>query len=53
MSAFARDLGVTEDKVGLKFKKPETVEVVGSYATQTVAKPLQQVDLAVRIPKVY
>ena len=31
---------------------PESVEIVGSYALQSVAKPLQYVDIAIRIPKV-
>lgn len=50
-SAFARDLGVPEDKARFKFRKPEWVRVVGSYGTHTIAKPVQQVDIAVRIPK--
>lgn len=41
-----------DDKAQLKFQKPEGVETVGSYATQTAAKPFQVVDLAVRLPKV-
>lgn len=53
MSAFAKDLGVPDDKAQLRFLKPEGVETVGSYATQTVAKPFQVVDLAVRLPKVF
>jgi hypothetical protein len=52
VSAFAKDLGVPEEKAQLKFQKPEGVETVGSYATQTAAKPFLQVDLAVRLPKV-
>lgn len=52
VSAFAKDLGVPEDKAQLKFQKPDGVEIVGSYAVQTVAKPFQTVDLAVRLPKV-
>lgn len=51
VSAFAKDLGVPEDKAQLKFQKPDGVEIVGSYAVQTVAKPFQTVDLAVRLPK--
>ncbi|KAG0572004.1 hypothetical protein KC19_VG060900 [Ceratodon purpureus] len=51
VSAFARDLGVADDKAQLKFVRPEGVETVGSYGTKTVAKPVQQVDLAVRLPK--
>jgi hypothetical protein len=50
-SAFARDLGVPEDKARFKFRKPEWVRVVGSYGSHTIAKPVQQVDIAVRIPK--
>lgn len=51
VSAFGKDLGVPEEKAQLKFQKPEGVETVGSYATQTAAKPFLQVDLAVRLPK--
>ena len=53
VAAFARDLGVPDDKAQLKFVKPEAVETVGSYAALTAAKPVQHVDLAVRLPKVW
>ncbi|KAG6557753.1 hypothetical protein Mapa_000520 [Marchantia paleacea] len=48
---FVKDLGVPDDKCGFKFQKPDSVKVIGSFVTQTVTKPLQNVDLAVRIPK--
>ncbi|CAM6124508.1 unnamed protein product [Calypogeia fissa] len=50
-SASIKALGVPEEKAAFKFHKPDSVEVVGSYASQTVTKPLQNVDLAVRMPK--
>lgn len=51
-SATLKDLGVSEEKAAFKFHKPDSVEVVGSYDSQTITKPLQSIDLAVRMPKV-
>ncbi|KAL2621529.1 hypothetical protein R1flu_001734 [Riccia fluitans] len=48
---FVYDLGVSEEKCGFRFQKPDAVEVTGSFLTQSVTKPVQNVDLAVRIPK--
>lgn len=50
-AAFIKDLGAPSDKVNLNFKKPDSVEIVGSYGLKTVAKPFLNVDLAVRMPK--
>ncbi|GLJ36464.1 hypothetical protein SUGI_0732270 [Cryptomeria japonica] len=50
-AAFIKDLGAPSDKVNLNFKKPDSVEIVGSYGLKTVAKPFVNVDLAVRMPK--
>ncbi|KAK4262169.1 hypothetical protein QN277_027756 [Acacia crassicarpa] len=46
---FVRDIGA--DKVEFKFKKPTSIKIGGSYATQTLAKPEVNVDLIVRLPK--
>ncbi|BBN14117.1 U3 small nucleolar RNA-associated protein 22 [Marchantia polymorpha subsp. ruderalis] len=48
---FVKDLGVPDDKCGFKFQKPVSVKVIGSFVTQSVTKPVQNVDLAVLIPK--
>lgn len=49
---FVDDLGVPNAKAAFTFVKPDSVTVVGSYASQTVTKPELAVDLAVRMPKV-
>lgn len=36
-----------------KFKKPKSVEIGGSYSIRCVAKPDVNVDVFVRMPKVY
>ncbi|XP_054824422.1 uncharacterized protein LOC129322255 [Prosopis cineraria] len=46
---FVRDVGL--DKVEFKFKKPTSIKIGGSYATQTLAKPELYVDLIIRLPK--
>ncbi|KAF3796060.1 Nucleolar protein 6 [Nymphaea thermarum] len=48
---FVGDLGVPVDKVEFTFKKPETYQIVGSYAIEAVAKPVTNVDVLVRMPK--
>lgn len=48
---FVRDIGA--DKVEFKFKKPELIELGGSYAMHCVAKPDVNIDLFVRMPKVW
>ncbi|KAH9309821.1 hypothetical protein KI387_037732, partial [Taxus chinensis] len=50
-AAFIKYLGAPSDKVDLKFRKPDCVEIVGSYRLKAVAKPFVNVDLAVRMPK--
>lgn len=50
-SGFVRDLGVPPEKVEFTFKRPETVEIGGSYAIGAVTKPDINVDLLVRMPK--
>ncbi|XP_052196632.1 uncharacterized protein LOC127803986 isoform X2 [Diospyros lotus] len=46
---FVRDTGA--DKVEFKFKKPESIEIGGSYAMRCIAKPDVNVDLFIRMPK--
>lgn len=46
---FVRDIGA--DKVEFKFKKPESIEIGGSYSMQCVAEPDVNVDLFIRMPK--
>ncbi|KAL5704638.1 hypothetical protein ACHQM5_023031 [Ranunculus cassubicifolius] len=46
---FVRDIGA--DKVEFRFKKPEFVEISGSYEIQSIAKPYTGVDVFVRLPK--
>ncbi|CAN6462854.1 unnamed protein product [Victoria cruziana] len=48
---FVEDLGVPTDKVEFTFKKPESYQIVGSYAIEAVAKPVTNVDVLVRMPK--
>lgn len=50
-AAFIKDIGAPGDKVDFKFRKPDSVEIIGSYALKTAAKPFLNIDLAVRIPK--
>jgi hypothetical protein len=50
--SFVKDLGVPENKAKFTFKKPESLEVIGSYVTRTMAMPNQTIDLAVQMPKV-
>lgn len=50
-AAFIKDIGSPGDKVDLKFRKPDSVEIVGSYALKAAAKPFLNIDLAVRMPK--
>ncbi|MCO5585783.1 hypothetical protein L7F22_039719 [Adiantum nelumboides] len=51
VSSFVEDLGVPADKAKFTFKSPMRIEIIGSYAIQTMAKPMQTMDLAVEIPK--
>ncbi|KAL6551884.1 hypothetical protein OROGR_008038 [Orobanche gracilis] len=46
---FVRDVGA--DKVEFKFRKPESLEIGGSYSIQSVARPDVNVDLFLRLPK--
>ncbi|XP_031399532.1 nucleolar protein 6 isoform X2 [Punica granatum] len=46
---FVRDIGA--DKVEFKFKKPQSLQIGGSYAIQGIAKPNVNVDLMLRMPK--
>lgn len=46
---FVRDVGA--DKVEFKFKKPESIEIGGSYSIGCVAKPFLNVDIFLRLPK--
>lgn len=50
-SGFVRDIGA--DKVEFKFKKPKSIDAGGSYAMQCMAKPDINVDLFIRLPKVF
>lgn len=36
----------------LEFKHPRDVTIVGSFLLRTVAKPVENVDVAIKIPKV-
>lgn len=47
---FIRDIGA--DKVEFNFKRPESIQIGGSYATKCIAKPDINVDLFVQLPKV-
>ncbi|KAI5084140.1 hypothetical protein GOP47_0000309 [Adiantum capillus-veneris] len=49
--SFVEDLGVPAHKAKFTFKSPMHIEIFGSYAIQTMAKPIQTMDLAVEIPK--
>ncbi|PKI58008.1 hypothetical protein CRG98_021588 [Punica granatum] len=44
-----RDIGA--DKVEFKFKKPQSLQIGGSYAIQGIAKPNVNVDLMLCTPK--
>ncbi|KDP42811.1 hypothetical protein JCGZ_23753 [Jatropha curcas] len=46
---FVKDIGA--DKVEFKFKKPNSIEIGGSYSMQCIAKPEINVDLFVQLPK--
>ncbi|KAF6136292.1 hypothetical protein GIB67_042777 [Kingdonia uniflora] len=46
---FVRDVGA--DKVEFTFKKPNSIEIGGSYSTRSIAKPCTDVDVFVRMPK--
>ncbi|KAK9284676.1 hypothetical protein L1049_023852 [Liquidambar formosana] len=46
---FVRDIGA--DKVEFKFKKPNSIEIGGSYSIQCIVKPDVNVDLFIRLPK--
>ncbi|WCJ24913.1 Nucleolar protein 6 [Euphorbia peplus] len=48
-SGFVKDIGA--DKVDFKFKKPDSVEIGGSYLFKSVAKPHVHVDLFIQLPK--
>ncbi|WOK92270.1 nucleolar protein 6 isoform X1 [Canna indica] len=50
-SKFIADLGVPTEKVGFTFKRPEFIQVGGSYSIKSVARPDINVDLLVRMPK--
>ncbi|GAQ85560.1 U3 small nucleolar RNA-associated protein 22 [Klebsormidium nitens] len=54
VSGYAAALGVPAAKLqGLRLMRPARVEVVGSFVGKTVAKPVQNVDVAVEIPKAF
>ncbi|XP_021848982.2 uncharacterized protein [Spinacia oleracea] len=46
---FVRDVGA--DKVDFKFKKPQFVEIGGSYSIGCIVKPDVNIDLLMRLPK--
>ena len=46
-----RDIGA--DKVEFKFKKPKSIEVAGSYSFQCITKPDLNIDVFIRLPKVF
>lgn len=48
---FIRD--IEADKVEFTFKKPNSIEIGGSYAIQCIVKPEVNVDLFVQMPKVF
>lgn len=50
-AAFIKDIGAPGDKLDFKFRKPDSVEIIGSYPLKAAAKPFLNIDLAVRIPK--
>jgi hypothetical protein len=53
VSGYAAALGVPIEKLKeLRVLRPAKVDVVGSFLSHTVAKPVQNVDVAVEIPKV-
>lgn len=49
---FLEAVGVKYEGVGFTFQKPASVTVGGSYPLHLVAKPEQNVDVIVEIPKV-
>ncbi|KAH7300451.1 hypothetical protein KP509_24G063300 [Ceratopteris richardii] len=49
--SFVDDLGVLAEKATFTFKSPKTVEVIGSFSIQGIAKPSETIDLAIQIPK--
>ncbi|XP_073135588.1 uncharacterized protein [Henckelia pumila] len=48
-SGFVRD--ICADKVDFKFRKPNSVEIGGSYSFQSIARPDVNVDIFLRLPK--
>lgn len=48
---FVSDIGA--DKVEFKFKKPSFIKIGGSYSIQSLARPELNVDLMIRLPKVF
>ncbi|TVU50990.1 hypothetical protein EJB05_02390 [Eragrostis curvula] len=48
---FVRDLGLASEKLEFTFRPPEVVQVAGSLAAGTVARPDVAADLLVRLPK--
>lgn len=46
-----RDVGA--DKVDFKFKKPKLFQIGGSYSINCIVKPDINVDLLMRLPKVF
>ncbi|GJN09003.1 hypothetical protein PR202_ga26968 [Eleusine coracana subsp. coracana] len=48
---FVRDLGLASEKLGFTFKPPAVVQVAGSLAAGTLARPDVTADLFVRLPK--
>lgn len=50
-SAFVASLGVPAGKARLPIRRPAVVEAVGSFPLHTVAKPVQNVDVSIEIPK--
>jgi U3 small nucleolar RNA-associated protein 22 len=48
---FVRDIGA--DKVEFKFKKPLDFKIGGSYSIKSLTRPELNVDLIIRLPKVF
>ena len=51
-ASFIQELGVPEEKAKFTFKRPESIEIIGSCAVKTMVMPKQTIDLAVQMPKV-
>lgn len=50
-AAFVAGLGVPAGRARMPIRRPVAVELVGSFPLRHVAKPVQNVDVAVEIPK--